>query len=84
MKTSVETRFDIDFPLTAIAHVRGAQAAPFYAWVAAQTHWAAAMEINKVLIRRDGSIAGTFGSADEPTGTPALTKAIGTALAATV
>jgi glutathione peroxidase len=83
VKTFCETRFDIDFPLTAIAHVRGAQAAPFYAWVAAQTHWQPQWNFNKVLIRRDGSIAGTFGSADEPDG-PALTKAIGTALAATV
>ena len=33
VKTFCETRFDIDFPLTAISHVRGAQAAPFYAWV---------------------------------------------------
>jgi glutathione peroxidase len=83
VKTFCQTRFDIDFPLTAIAHVRGAQAAPFYAWVAAQTHWQPQWNFNKVLIRRDGSIAGTFGSADEPDG-PALTKAIGTALAATV
>ena len=28
VKTFCETRFDIDFPLTAISHVKGAQAAP--------------------------------------------------------
>src|SRR5580692_3108652 len=31
VKTFCETNFGVDFPLTGLAHVRGAQAAPFYA-----------------------------------------------------
>ena len=68
MKTFCETRFDIDFPLAAISHVRGAQAAPFYAWVNTQKQWQPSWNFNKVLIGRDGGIAGTFGSGDEPSG----------------
>jgi glutathione peroxidase len=83
VKTFCETRFDIDFPLTAISHVRGAQAAPFYAWVSAQKQWQPQWNFNKVLIGRDGRIAGTFGSGDEPDG-PALSRAIDAELARTV
>jgi glutathione peroxidase len=75
VKTFCDTQFGIDFPLAAISHVRGAQAAPFYAWVAAQRNWQPQWNFNKVLIGRDGRIAGTFGSNDEPGG-PALTRAI--------
>ena len=75
VKTFCETRFDIDFPLTAISHVRGAQAAPFYAWVNVQKQWQPSWNFNKVLIGRDGRIAGTFGAGDEPDG-PALSRAI--------
>lgn len=82
VKTFCETRFDIDFPLTAISHVKGAQAAPFYAWVAARRQWQPAWNFNKVLIGRDGRIAGTFGSGDEPDG-PALSAAIDAALSRT-
>ena len=66
MKTFCDTRFNIDFPLTAVSHVRGTQAAPFYAWVNAQRNWQPEWNFNKVLIGRDGRIAGTFGSGDEP------------------
>jgi glutathione peroxidase len=83
VKAFCETRFDIDFPLAAISHVKGAQAVPFYAWVAAQKQWQPAWNFNKVLIGRDGRIAGTFGSGDEPDG-PALSGAIDTALSRTV
>jgi glutathione peroxidase len=75
VKTFCETRFGIDFPLAALSHVRGAEAAPFYAWVAAQRNWQPAWNFNKVLIGRNGRIAGTFGATDEPDG-PALSAAI--------
>ncbi len=52
--------------MTGIAHVRGPQAAPFYAWVREQKHWEPNWNFNKVLIGRDGRIVGTFGSGDEP------------------
>jgi glutathione peroxidase len=75
VKTFCETRFGIAFPLASITHVRGPDAASFYAWVKAVRGWEPAWNFNKVLIGRDGRIAGTFGSADEPNG-PALSRAI--------
>jgi glutathione peroxidase len=83
VKTFCETRFGIDFPLAAVSHVRGAQAAPFYAWVNTQRNWQPSWNFNKVLIGRDGRIIATFGSGDEPDG-PAVSGAIDAALAHTV
>ena len=82
VKTFCETRFDIDFPLTAISHVRGAQAVPFYLWVSQQKQWQPQWNFNKVLIGRDGYIAGTFRSGDEPDG-PAVSRALDQQLART-
>ncbi len=79
VKEFCETRFGIEFPLTAISHVKGPQAAPFYAWVRQATQWEPAWNFNKVLIGRDGRIAGTFGSRDEPDGAR-LSGAIAAAL----
>ena len=83
VKTFCETRFDIGFPLTQISHVTGGHAEPFYAWVKAQRHWQPEWNFNKVLIGRDGRIAGTFGSGEEPDG-PTLLGAIDLELARTV
>ena len=80
VKNFCETRFGIDFPLAGVSHVRGPRAAPFYAWVKQVRGWEPSWNFNKVLIGRDGRIAGTFGSGDEPDG-PAITKAIAAALA---
>ena len=82
VKTFCETRFGIDFPLTAVSRVTGDNAVPFYAWVKAQKQWQPAWNFNKVLIGRDGRIAGTFGSDAEPGG-PVLSSAIDTALGTT-
>jgi glutathione peroxidase len=79
VKSFCETRFDIAFPLAGICHVRGASAVPFYAWVNAQRQWQPQWNFNKVLIGRDGRIAGTFGSGDEPDG-PVLSGAVDAAL----
>ncbi len=79
VKGFCETKYGVDFPLAGIAHVRGTEAAPFYAWVREQTGWEPSWNFNKVLIGRDGRVAGTFGSGDEPQG-PKLTKAIADAL----
>ena len=83
VKTFCETRFSIDFPLTVVSHVTGGHAVPFYAWVKAQKQWQPSWNFNKVLIGRDGRIAGTFGSGDEPDG-PVLSRAIDTELGRTV
>ena len=80
VKTFCEATFGVEFPMAGISHVRGAQAAPFYAWVKAQKGWEPNWNFNKVLIGRDGRIAGTFGSGDEPGGAK-LTQANEAALA---
>jgi glutathione peroxidase len=80
VKTFCEATFGVEFPMAGIAHVRGPQAAPFYAWVREQKNWVPNWNFNKVLIGRDGRIAGTFGSGDEPDG-PTLRQAIDAALA---
>jgi glutathione peroxidase len=80
VKTFCETRFGIDFPLTGVSHVKGSSAAPFYRWVREVASWEPSWNFNKVLIGRDGRVAGTFGSGDEPEG-PKLGSAIAAALA---
>jgi glutathione peroxidase len=75
VKTFCETRFDIDFPLTAISRVRGPEASPFYVWVSEQKQWQPSWNFNKVLIGRDGRVAGVFGSGDETDGV-VLSRAI--------
>jgi glutathione peroxidase len=79
VKTFCDTRFGISFPLAALSHVRGKEAAPFYAWVKASTGWQPAWNFNKVLIGRDGGVLGTYGSGDEPDGVT-LSQAISVAL----
>ncbi len=80
VKTFCETTYGIDFPLAGVSHVKGPDAAPFYAWVRRTASWEPNWNFNKVLIGRDGRIAGTFGSGDEPDGAK-LTAAIAAALA---
>jgi glutathione peroxidase len=68
IKTFCETRFSVDFPMTAKEHVIGPEAHPLYKWVAAEVGEDAAPKWNfhKYLFGRDGTIAGTFGSRMTP------------------
>jgi glutathione peroxidase len=68
IKTFCETRFNVDFPMTAKEHVIGPDAHPLYKWVAGELGDAAAPKWNfhKYLFNKDGTIAGTFGSRTEP------------------
>jgi glutathione peroxidase len=81
IKTFCETRFAVDFPMTAKEHVLGQSAHPLYKWVVEQLGEGAAPKWNfhKYLFARDGSLAGTFGSRTEP-GAPELVQAIDEAL----
>lgn len=81
IKTFCETRFAVDFPMTAKEHVLGAEAHPLYKWVAGELGEGAAPKWNfhKYLFGRDGSLAGTFGSRTEPNA-PELVQAIDEAL----
>jgi len=82
IKTFCETRFAVDFPMTAKEHVIGADAHPLYKWVAGELGDAAAPKWNfhKYLFGRDGAIAGTFGSRMTPDA-PELAAAIKETLA---
>ncbi len=83
IKEFCETRFNVDFPLTAKEVVVGPDAHPLYREIVAELGEAAAPKWNfhKYLIGKDGAIAGTFGSRVVP-GAPELVAAIETALAA--
>lgn len=81
VKKFCESTFGIDFPLTGIEKVRGANAHPFYRWVREMRNWEPNWNFGKVLIGRNGKVAGAFGSSDEPMGFR-VTRAIETALAA--
>lgn len=81
IKSFCETRYRVDFPMTAKEHVIGADAHPLYKWVAEELGEDAAPKWNfhKYLFGRDGAIAGTFGSRMLPDA-PELAAAIDLAL----
>jgi len=81
VKTFCEVSFGIDFPMTTVSHVKGTSAIPFYAWVRSQTGWEPDWNFQKILIGRNGRIAGTFRSPEEPAGGP-LRDAVDAALVA--
>lgn len=64
-----ESRFEVDFPLTAKTHVIGPDAHPFYRWIEEQLgengapHW----NFRKFLIAPDGTLAGAWPSRQRPT-----------------
>lgn len=61
-----EVNFGLDLPMTTITHVRGAQAHPFYKWVADTARFEPAWNFNKILLGPDGTVVDTFGSAVRP------------------
>jgi len=68
IKTFCETKFGIDFPMTAKEDVIGANAHPMYKWLAGELGEDAAPKWNfhKYLIAKDGTIAGVFGPRTAP------------------
>ena len=82
VKAFCELTYGVDFPMSGISHVRGANAAPFYRWVKEQTRWEPGWNFGKVLIGRDGTIVGTYDSDDLP-GSGRLKQAIDKAVAVT-
>ncbi len=75
VKEFCETNFNLTLPMTDITHVRGAQAHPFYKWMAAEHGFTPGWNFNKVLIGPQGEVLGTWGSTVKPTA-GAITKAI--------
>jgi glutathione peroxidase len=68
IKAFCTTRFKVDFPLAGKESVVGDTAHPFYRWIVAEKGADAAPRWNfhKVLIGRNGVIAGVFGSRTAP------------------
>ncbi len=83
VKQFCEGIYGVQFPLAGLTHVKGPQAHPFYRWVKDSQDWEPAWNFNKVLIGRDGRIAGLFSSWSAPDGVK-LRAAVAQALAAPV
>jgi Glutathione peroxidase len=68
IKEFCETRFNVDFPLTAKADVKGDTAHPFYKWAKevlgepAEPVW----NFHKILVGKDGKLIRAFGPRTEP------------------
>lgn len=69
IKAFCETRYQVDFPMTAKVPVLGGNAHPFYRWVESAFGEAAAPRWNfhKYLLGPDGELAGMWPSSVEPT-----------------
>jgi glutathione peroxidase len=69
IKTFCETNYAIDFPLADKVRVLGADAHPFYRWVAAELGEGGAPRWNfhKYLVGPDGTLAGAWPSSVRPT-----------------
>ena len=76
-----EVNFGLTLPMAGITPVRGAEAHPFYRWLADTHGFEPRWNFNKVLLGADGRVAGTWGSMASPTGA-AIVRAVQAALAA--
>jgi len=69
IKEFCEVNYGIDFPMTEKAHVKGADAHPFYKWAA--THFGTLSKprwnFHKYLVAPDGQLAGWFSTITSPT-----------------
>lgn len=68
VKEFCELTYGIDLPMTDITPVTGRQAHPFYREVREQSGFEPRWNFNKVLIGRDGRVAGSWGSNVQPMG----------------
>ncbi len=76
-----QIQYGITLPMAAITPVTGEEAHPFFAWLRETAGFEPRWNFNKVLIGRDGTVLGTWGSGESPTG-PEITGAVEAALAA--
>lgn len=77
-----DAQFGIDFPMAALAHVRGPQAIPLFRWLAARGGGEPRWNFHKYLVARDGRAVRGFATRVEPEGIEML-RAIQASLAAT-
>lgn len=68
IKEFCEVTFNVDFPLTSKAYVRGSQSHPFYAWARGELGAQAAPRWNfhKYLVAPDGRLVAWFSTDTEP------------------
>ncbi len=68
VKNFTDEKFEISFPLTEIAHVKGKDAHPFYKWANNQAGFLGGPKWNfhKYVIDKDGNFVKAFGSATKP------------------
>lgn len=72
VKDYCATNFDLTIPMTDITHILGAEAHPFYAWLAAEHGFVPGWNFNKVLLGPDGDVVKTWGSVMRPDAEPVL------------
>jgi glutathione peroxidase len=75
-----ETTYGITFPMATLTTVRGPQAHPLFAWLAARAGGPPRWNFHKYLVARDGLAVRAFATAIEPD-SPTLLRAIEAALA---
>ena len=61
-----EANYDVTFPMAMPAHVRGPEAHPLFAFLAARGGGAPRWNFHKYLIGRNGKVVGSFGSTVDP------------------
>ena len=66
VKEFCDVNFGLTMPMTTITHVKGAQAHPFYKWVAETAGFTPGWNFNKILVGPDGRILETWGSPVRP------------------
>jgi glutathione peroxidase len=75
-----DAQFGIEFPMAALAHVRGRQAIPLFRWLAAQGGGEPRWNFHKYLVARDGRTVRGFATGVEP-GSTEMVQAIEASLA---
>lgn len=66
VKDFCEVNFGLTLPMTDITPVRGAEAHPFYRWLAEEHGFTPRWNFNKVLIGPEGEVLGTWGATVKP------------------
>src|SRR5579864_6225809 len=68
IKSFCETKFDVDFPMTAKVDVKDAARHPFYAWAEDKlgTPAVPVWNFHKILVGKDGEALGAFGPRTDP------------------
>ena len=66
IKQFCDANYNVTFPMTTLAHVRGSQASPFYAFLAQASGAAPRWNFHKYLVARDGRVVKSFATQTGP------------------